>query len=129
MIKHFIWAGSSFESKGFANHVVRLTCTNSVEKDVVIQSWVSWYKSNLSSLFRGHLESAILLAKSTKSTMSYVVWLFPIQCMCVLSQSVMSNSLESHGLYQKGSSVPGIFQARILQWVVISFFFFLFNGS
>ena len=34
----------------------------------------------------------------------------------------MSNSLQAHGLYSlPGSSVHGILQARILEWVAISF--------
>ena len=37
------------------------------------------------------------------------------------SCSVMSNSLWSHGLYLPGSSVHGIFQARIPEWAAISF--------
>ena len=42
-------------------------------------------------------------------------------CLC-LSCSVMSNSLWPHGLYNlPGSSVHGIFQAEILEWVAISF--------
>ena len=41
--------------------------------------------------------------------------------LCV-SRSVMSNSLWPHGLYSlPGSSVHGIFQARILEWGAISF--------
>ena len=41
--------------------------------------------------------------------------------LCV-SRSVMSDSLWPHGLYSlPGSSVHGIFQARILEWVNISF--------
>ena len=34
----------------------------------------------------------------------------------------MFDSLRPHGLYLPGSSVPGVFQARILEWVAISFF-------
>ena len=42
-------------------------------------------------------------------------------CMCVLC-ALMSDSLWPHGLYSPpGSSVYGIFQARILEWVSISF--------
>ena len=38
-------------------------------------------------------------------------------------QSVMSDSLQPHGLYSPpASSVHGISQARILEWVTISFF-------
>ena len=35
--------------------------------------------------------------------------------------SVLSNSLQPHGLYLPGPSVHGILQARILEWVAISF--------
>ena len=39
-----------------------------------------------------------------------------------VSHSVVSDSLQSHGLYSPpGSSVHGILQARILEWVAISF--------
>ena len=37
------------------------------------------------------------------------------------SRSVMSNSLRPHGLYLPGSSIHGIFQARLLEWVAIPF--------
>ena len=37
------------------------------------------------------------------------------------SCSVMSDSLQPHGLYLPGSSIHGIFQARLLEWVAISF--------
>ena len=38
------------------------------------------------------------------------------------NRSVVSDSLQPHGLYRPpGSSVHGIFQARILEWVAISF--------
>ena len=40
--------------------------------------------------------------------------------VCV-SRIVVSNSLRSHGLGLPGSSVHGILQARILEWVAISF--------
>ena len=39
--------------------------------------------------------------------------------VCLLSRSVISDSLRPHGC--KGSSVHGILQARILKWVTISF--------
>ena len=41
--------------------------------------------------------------------------------VCVLSHSVVSDSLWPHGLYPRGSSGHGTFQARILQWVAISY--------
>ena len=37
------------------------------------------------------------------------------------SRSVVSDSLWPHGLYLPGSSIHGIFQARLLHWVAISF--------
>ena len=46
---------------------------------------------------------------------------------CLLSESesvscsMVSDSLQPHGLYPPGSSVHGILQARILEWVAISF--------
>ena len=47
--------------------------------------------------------------------------MFNIINYCVCACSVMSNSLRPHGLYLPGSSVHRIFQARILEWVVISY--------
>ena len=49
----------------------------------------------------------------------------------VLSRSVMSDSLQCHGLSPPGSSVPGILQARILEWVAMpsSKGIFLTQGS
>ena len=41
-------------------------------------------------------------------------------CVCVSACSVTSNSLWVHGLYPPGSSVYGVFQARILEWFVFS---------
>ena len=42
-------------------------------------------------------------------------------CVCVCAYSVVSDSLWPHGLYSlPGSSVHGVFQARILQWAAIS---------
>ena len=44
-----------------------------------------------------------------------------IRCWCgCLLASVMSNSLQPYGLQPASSSVHGILQARILEWVVIS---------
>ena len=41
-------------------------------------------------------------------------------CVCV-SHSVMCDSFQPHGLYLPGFSVYGVFQARILEWVAVSF--------
>ena len=42
-------------------------------------------------------------------------------CVCVLGCSVMSDSLQLHGLQTTRLLVHGIFQARILEWVAISY--------
>ena len=59
---------------------------------------------------------------------SILVWETPwtkepsgLQYMCaVVTQSVMSKSLQSMHCSPPGSSVYGIFQTRILEWVAIS---------
>ena len=40
---------------------------------------------------------------------------------CMLSHSVVSNSCDPMGCSLPGSSVHGIFQARVLEWVAIFF--------
>ena len=45
----------------------------------------------------------------------------PSLCYVMCACSVMSNSLWSSGCCPRGSSVHGILQARILEWVVIPF--------
>ena len=50
--------------------------------------------------------------------------LLPVRVKLIVywvSPSVVSNSLRPHGLSPPGSSVHGILQARILEWVAISF--------
>ena len=52
----------------------------------------------------------------------FPVFLTWIVCVCAcVSFSVVSDSLRLHGLYLPGSSVHGILQARILEWVAIPF--------
>ena len=41
-------------------------------------------------------------------------------CVCALSRSVMSNFYDPIDCSLPGSSVPGILQARLLEWVAIS---------
>ena len=43
-------------------------------------------------------------------------------CCAVLSRSVVSDTFRPHGLQLPGSSVHGILQARILEWVAMPFF-------
>ena len=45
----------------------------------------------------------------------------PMCTPCVCACSVMSNSVSPHGLYPPGSSIHGISQASILEWVTISY--------
>ena len=59
------------------------------------------------------------------SPTSHPVLFFFMVCVCV-SHSVVSNSLWPHGLCSpSGSTVCGILQARILEWVAISFSIFM----
>ena len=52
--------------------------------------------------------------------MCVCVYMFVCVCACACSvASIMSNSLRPHGLEPPGSSVCGILQARILEWVAI----------
>ena len=62
-----------------------------------------------------------------------IIWTCPLElmegcggwmklvCLYLLSQSAVSDSLQPHGHSLPGSSVHEIFQARILEWVAISF--------
>ena len=45
---------------------------------------------------------------------------FPLH-VCVYARSVMTASLLPHGLYLPGSSVHGIFMARILEWIAVTY--------
>ena len=42
-------------------------------------------------------------------------------CVCMCACSVVSDSLQPHGLQPTRLLCPGIFQARILEWAAISF--------
>ena len=69
-------------------------------------SWQFWIQVN--TVIRMHDK----VASITTEIIIYVV--------CVCACSVTSNSLWAHGLYPPGSSVYGVFQTRILEWVVFS---------
>ena len=45
----------------------------------------------------------------------------PLAVLSLLSHSIVSDSLQPLGCSPPGSSVHGISQARILEWVAISF--------
>ena len=49
------------------------------------------------------------------------IWEAVIQCVKRVSHSVMPNSLQPMDCSPPGSSVHGILQARILEWVAIPF--------
>ena len=46
---------------------------------------------------------------------------FCTSCLCACSVSQLCPTLRPHGLWPSGSSLHGISQARILEWVAISF--------
>ena len=54
------------------------------------------------------------------SNISSFVKILPLN-VCVRAQSCLT-VLRPHGLQLPGSSIHGIFQARILEWIAISFF-------
>ena len=45
----------------------------------------------------------------------------PLLCLVCVSHSALSDSLRPHALVAPGSSVRGVLQARILEWVAILF--------
>ena len=47
-------------------------------------------------------------------------WSIYVLCCALLNHSVMSDSLQPHDCSPPGSSVHGILQARILEWVAMS---------
>ena len=78
------------------------------------------------SLLHFHNE-CLDIRKVKLCTIIVLYWLYLINCQyssCglikVLSHSVMSGPLQPCGLSPPGSSVRGILQARILEWVVMS---------
>ena len=62
-----------------------------------------------------YADNTTLMAESEEELKSL---LMKVKCV---SHPVVSNSLQPHGLYPPESSVHGIFQARILEWVAVSF--------
>ena len=77
-------------------------------------------------LSRSAIFSAPLRFHQPRSSLNPVLWAFMKTSLhryvhtCILSHSVMSNSLHPYELSSPGSSVHGIFQASILEWVAIS---------
>ena len=66
-------------------------------------------------IFQGECPSWFLKNKQNLYRQSSVLY------CAMLSHSVVSNSSQPHGLYPTRLSVHGISQARILEWVSISF--------
>ena len=52
---------------------------------------------------------------------SLAQYIFAMLCCALLSHSVMSNSFNPMDCSQPGSSVHGVFQTRILEWIAIPF--------
>ena len=65
----------------------------------------------------------ILYSKSSNSFPSHSLWsyIFIDCCSCCYLTSVVSDSVRPRDGSPPGSSVPGILQARTLEWVAISF--------
>ena len=69
--------------------------------------------------FKYAYEFLILIVRLSIYSFELILYM----CTCVFSHSVMSNSYQPYGnCSPPGSSVHGILQARILEWVDISFF-------
>ena len=58
---------------------------------------------------------------------THVYILVLVLCFCAFSVSQSCLALQPHGL--PGSSVHGIFQAKILEWVAVSFFICYYNHT
>ena len=52
---------------------------------------------------------------------SLAQYIFAMLCFALLSHSVMSNSFNPMDCSQPGSSVHGVFQTKILEWIAIPF--------
>ena len=52
---------------------------------------------------------------------AYLTYMQGVLCVCAQSCPTLCNCKEMHGLYGTDSSVHGIFQAIILEWVAISY--------
>ena len=56
-----------------------------------------------------------------RNTTDFVYWFYILLCCCCCVTSVMSDSVWPHRRQPTRIPVPGILQARILEWVAISF--------
>ena len=63
-------------------------------------------------------ETQIMLSEEARSKMSHIVWFCLYGGLVAKSCPVLCDSMDCS---PPGSSVPGILQARILEWTVISF--------
>ena len=81
-----------------------------------VSSWGSWASVGF-GVFGGVIRN-LNQQFTKKSTVSLNSLFGPC---CMFSHSVMSDSLQPHGLCPPGFSVHGISQARILEWIAISF--------
>ena len=92
-----------------------------------------WYFKNKTNKdpAQGPCCCCCLVSKSCLTLCNLVDYSLPVSSVCGISQarvlerkwscSVLSDSLWSHGMYLAASSVHGIFQAIVLEWIAISF--------
>ena len=64
---------------------------------------------------------ALFIIFSEQSYEKSIIIIFIIISLCVHVHSVVSDSLRPYDCRPQGSSVHGIFQARILEWIATSF--------
>ena len=76
------------------------------------------YKHTLTLVYM-HLSQSYFVQIKLANSEQICLWFTYVCCVCC--GSVVSNSFQPHGLCPPGSSGHGIFQARILEWVAISF--------
>ena len=74
--------------------------------------------THLFTLTYMHLSPSYFVRINLANLGQICLWFAYVCCVC--RHSIMSNSLQPHGLCPSGFSGHGIFQARILEWVAIS---------
>ena len=103
--------------------------TGSLGVNYLYQVEVSKLEQNLNTLNR-HLCSRSLNCHHTLFSACFIhvtcltpesFWICDNLCACMLSLSVVSNSFDPMGCSPPGSSVHGILQARIVEWVAVPF--------
>ena len=68
---------------------------------------------------RGANKKVNTVLLSGRPKRNHTVIIMVVQCCAVLTDSVVSDSLQPQGLEPPGASVHGILQARTLEWVAL----------